>query len=203
MSPSTGMRSPGSTLTMSPGLMLLVGTMAKSISGALPACDGSSRDAGFMTMRDWAGISLASVWRSATGNKGCVRYSNTRERSGMQCLSQLGTSDLGGQHMGPAACAVQQESSFFKHVQACCKRRLADVTTDSLHFVMHVVDLGQLYHSGCRSACMSTPATSELVKVGSPASAPFCPAESWSLQAVRQEYALRTWYACPMQMLHS
>lgn len=50
---------------MSPGLMLLVGTIARSISGAFPACEGSSRVAGFSTIRDCAGISLASVCRSA------------------------------------------------------------------------------------------------------------------------------------------
>ena len=183
MSPSTGMRSPGSTLTMSPGLMLLVGTMAKSISGAYPACDGSSRDAGFMTMRDWAGISLASVWRSATGKKGYVRYSNTRESAvAFSSLHDWGQVILGASIYAPAVCTVLKQEIVFLVTSASLLQVVwpTQHQQDMLTFVMHVVDLGQMPLKICTSARMSTPAASKLVKLGTPASAVFCPAESRS-----------------------
>lgn len=68
ISPSTGMRSPGSTLTMSPGLTPAVGTIAVSTSEALLGLRGSCRLPGFSISLDCAGMSLARVCRSAATN---------------------------------------------------------------------------------------------------------------------------------------
>jgi len=113
MSPSTGMRSPGSTLTISPGLMLLVGTMARSISRALPASEGSSRDAGFMTIRDCAGISLASVWRSATGKRGFGQVQQ-HQRAHWHAAPWMTGLMLVASMWGPVACTVLTSASLLQ-----------------------------------------------------------------------------------------